>query len=275
MAPFRTFLVASILAAGLLLPAAGLTRGQGTVRMATTTSTQNSGLLDFLLPKFEQASGIRVAVIAVGTGKALRMGESGDVDVVMVHAPKAELEYVARGAYVERRPIMYNRFVLLGPAADPAGAAQAVDIGAALARIAAIQAPFLSRGDNSGTHIKELSLWRLAGVIPEGRWYQEVGQGMGPTLIITNEQQGYTLSDDATYLAFKSKLALAILSKGDEVLRNPYAVMAVNPDRHPGSNFDGAMKLVDWLTSEAGQRAIGRFSIGGRALFVPSARERQ
>ncbi len=263
-----------------VLPVAGLMVGllgvpsqpsatAGILRLATTTSTQNSGLLDELLPAFEKQSGIRVHVIAVGTGKALRMGASGDVDAVMVHAPEAELKYVRQGAYVMRRPLMYNFFVLLGPETDPAGAGGAGDVAEALRRVARAKAPFVSRGDGSGTHIKEQALWRSAGLSPEGGWYLEVGQGMGPTLMVANEKQAYTLSDEGTYHAFKSRLALAILSKKEPRLRNPYSVMAVNPVKFPHVRHGAVTRLIEWLTSPEGQGRIAGYERNGRRLFTP------
>lgn len=244
-------------------------RAVETLRLATTTSTQNSGLLDELLPVFENESGIRVHVIAVGTGKALRMGASGDVDGVMVHAPGAEMKYVRDGAFVMRRPLMHNYFVLLGPPEDPARASDAANIAEALRRIAGGQLPFVSRGDGSGTHIKETALWREAGIQPKGKWYLEVGQGMGRTLIVANQTQAYTVSDDGTFYAFKSRLELAIHSKKESSLRNPYSVMAVNPEKHPHVQFARFKRFIDWLTAPAAQRRIGAYQRNGRHLFTP------
>ena len=245
--------------------------GPEVLRMATTTSTQNSGLLDYLLPPFEQSSGLRVHVIAVGTGKALRMGATGDVDLVMVHAPRAELAWVKKGAFVMRRTLMHNYFVLLGPPADPARAAGADGILAALRQIAAAGANFISRGDNSGTHSKEMELWEAAGIEPDGSWYQEVGQGMGRTLIIANERLGYLLSDEATFLAFGSQLELKTLSKREPSLRNTYSAMAVNPKRHPHVRHREAVRLIEWLISPQGQRRISQYRRAGRALFEPDS----
>lgn len=239
------------------------------VRLATTTSTHNSGLLEHILPAFEARHGAPVHVLAVGTGRALRLGASGDVDLVMTHAPDLERTYLERGAYVNRQPLMYNRFVLLGPPADPAGAAGAPDVLAALRRIAGRGARFISRGDRSGTHVKEQALWQAAGIRPQGAWYQEVGQGMGAALRIADERRAYTLSDNGTYFAFAGELSLHILSGDDPALANPYAVMAVSPQRHPHVNHEGAMALIRWLTSPEGQRRIGAYRRQGRQLFHP------
>ena len=241
------------------------------IRLATTTSTQNSGLLDELLPVFEKKSGLSIHVIAVGTGKALRMGASGDVDAVMVHAPRAELAYVRKGVFVNRRPLMHNYFVLLGPPADPAGAGAAGDITQALSRIAAAGAPFISRGDRSGTHSKELELWSGAGIKPSWAAYQEVGQGMGQTLIVANEKQAYTLSDEGTFFAFKARLKLVIHSKKEPPLRNPYSVMAVNPKKFPHVRHAEVMRLIEWLIGPEAQRRIGAYRRNGRRLFTPAS----
>ncbi len=241
------------------------------VRLATTTSTDNSGLLRALLPRFERASGYRVQVIAVGTGKALRMGAAGDVDVVLVHARAAEEAFVASGAGERRYPVMHNDFVLVGPRDDPAGVRAAGDIGEALRRIAATRAPFVSRGDDSGTHKKERVLWRRAGITPRGRWYREAGQGMGRVLQIAGELGAYTLSDRGTWLAMRDKLPSALLFSGGAALRNPYGIIPVSAKRYPDVNHAGAMALVEWLTSPAGQQAIDAFRVAGERLFIPDA----
>lgn len=268
-AGFSLLVFPMIIVAAILAPLPQVARAVETLRLATTTSTQNSGLLDELLPVFEQESGIRVHVIAVGTGKALRMGASGDVDGVMVHAPEAEMKYVRDGAFVLRRPLMHNYFVLLGPLEDPARASDTANIVEALRRIAGGQLPFISRGDGSGTHIKESALWGQAGIQPKGKWYVEVGQGMGRTLMVANELQAYTVSDEGTYYAFKSRLALAILSKKESSLRNPYSVMAVNPEKHPHVQFARFKRFIDWLTAPAAQKRIGAYRRNGRRLFTP------
>ena len=245
------------------------------IRLATTTSTENSGLLAVLLPQFEQSAGVKVHVIAVGTGKALRMGQDGDVDLVLVHAPAAEKAFVDAGYGVDRRDVMYNDFVLLGPAADPAAIAQSGDAGIALTQIAAKQALFISRGDDSGTHKKELQLWQSAGIAPAGAWYREAGQGMGKVLQMAGELDAYTLADRGTWLAYRDKSPLKVLFAGDPRMFNPYGIIAVNPQRYPDINYQGASKLIEWITSEPGQRMIGEFAISGTRLFTPSANTSQ
>ena len=245
------------------------------IRLATTTSTENSGLLAVLLPEFEKREGVKVHVIAVGTGKALRMGQDGDVDLVLVHAPAAEKAFVDAGYGVDRRDVMYNDFVLIGPAADPAAIAQSGDAGIALTQIAAKQALFISRGDDSGTHKKELQLWQSAGIAPAGDWYREAGQGMGKVLQMAGELDAYTLADRGTWLAYRDKSPLKVLFAGDPRMFNPYGIIAVNPQRYPDINYQGASKLIEWITSEPGQRMIGEFAISGTRLFTPSANTSQ
>ncbi len=245
------------------------------IRCASTTSTQNSGLLDYLIPQFEKESGIHVDVVAVGTGAALEIGRRGDADVVLVHAKDLELQAVAAGFFVNRREVMYNDFVLLGSPDDPAGIRGSSTVVEAFGKIADTVSPFVSRGDKSGTHHRELSLWEKTGMTPQGRsWYLEVGQGMSKTLRIAAEKKAYTLSDRSTWLAVKDRerLALSILYEGSALLRNQYGVMAVNPQRHPHVKFAEVMKLIEWLTSEAGQGAIASFKgPGGDQLFFPNA----
>jgi tungstate transport system substrate-binding protein len=241
------------------------------LRMATTTSTENSGLLKVILPKFESRSGLDVQVLAVGTGQALRFGCNGDVDVVLVHAPAAEQKFVDDGCGVNRRPVMYNDFVIIGPPADTAAVAQSKDAADALARIAKSRSIFVSRGDDSGTNKKELALWQKAGVKPAGDWYREAGQGMGKVLQITGELDGYTLTDRGTWLAYRAKSPLKILFEKDPALYNPYAVIAVNPERYPDANYIGAMTFIAWITSREGQRMIADYRIDGQALFTPLA----
>ncbi|MBU1724633.1 MAG: substrate-binding domain-containing protein [Gammaproteobacteria bacterium] len=242
-----------------------------TLKMATTTSTENSGLLADLLPKFEKKSGYSVQVIAVGTGKALKMGEDGDVDVVLVHAPAAEKEFVEKGFGDQRYPVMYNDFILLGPDADPAGARDTKTTPESLAKIAEKQAIFVSRGDDSGTHKKELKLWETAGVKPQGDWYREAGQGMGKVIQMAGELEGYTLADRGTWLASMGKSPLKIVHEGDKDLLNPYGVIAVSQKRYPDINHTGAQAFIDWLVSAEGQQAIGDFKINDTALFTPNA----
>jgi tungstate transport system substrate-binding protein len=237
------------------------------LRLATTTSTEASGLLAELLPPFEQANDCKVDVIAVGTGKALKLGESGDVDVVLVHARSLEDQFMANGYGSERRDVMYNDFVLLGPPHDPAGVLGGSDLVAVMGKIATTGASFVSRGDESGTHVRERELWQAAGVIPQGRWYLEAGRGMGEVIIMANERQGYTLSDRGTYLAFKGKVDLKVVFAGDERMFNPYGVIMVNPARHPHVKQDLARKFLDFLTSESGQNLINGFLIAEEQLF--------
>ncbi len=237
------------------------------LRLATTTSTDNSGLLDVLLPPFEEKYNVKVDVIAVGTGKALALGRNGDVDVVLVHAREDEDEFVKAGHGVNRRDVMYNDFVIAGPLADPAGIRGMADASKALAKIADAKAPFLSRGDESGTHKREMSLWKSAGITPSGRWYMETGQGMGATLQVAAEKRGYLLADIGTYIAYKNKVELDILCEGDPLLHNPYGIIAVNPAGHPHVRYVEAMMLIAWVTSPEGQRIIERFEKDGEALF--------
>ena len=241
------------------------------VRLATTTSTENSGLLDELLPRFEAASGYRVHVIAVGTGKALRMGRDGDVDLVLVHAPAAEQRFVDRGFGEQRLPVMFNDFVLVGPHTDPAGLAQAADAADAMARISASRTVFVSRGDDSGTYKKERSLWKQADVIPEGAWYREAGQGMGKVLQMADEMDAYTLTDRGTWLAYRDKSRLKVTFEGDEGLFNPYSIIEVNAVRYPELNHRGAQALISWIRGTEGQEAIAAYRKSGEQLFTPSA----
>ncbi len=237
------------------------------LRLATTTSTENSGLLAELLPPFEQANDCQVDVIAVGTGKAIKLGENGDVDVVLVHARSREDKFVAEDYGVDRRDVMYNDFVILGPKNDPAGINGEADAAAAMAKIGAAQATFVSRGDDSGTHTREKQLWNAAGVAPAGTWYLEAGRGMGEVIIMAGERQGYTLSDRGTYLAFKPKTELVLTVAGDKRLFNPYGVIMVNPAKHPHVKVDLAKKFLDYLVSKPAQELITGFRKGGEQLF--------
>jgi tungstate transport system substrate-binding protein len=259
----------ALLAALLLLPWPG--QAAERLRLATTTSTDNSGLLQVLNPPFERANGVKVDVIAVGTGKALKLGENGDVDVVLVHAPPAEEAWVAAGYGVERRAVMHNDFVLIGPAADPAGVRGLATAAEALGRIARARATFVSRGDESGTHKKEKILWRAAGVSPGGTWYLSVGQGMGAVLQIADDKGAYTLSDRGTYLAYGGKIGLTVLVEGDPALFNPYHVILVNPARHPAVKVHLARRYAAYLTGPEGQGIIAGFRAGGQVLFHPDA----
>lgn len=241
------------------------------LKLATTTSTENSGLLAAILPEFTEKTGIVVDVIAVGTGKALALGRNGDVDVVMVHARAREDEFVAGGYGVNRRDVMHNDFVILGPESDPAGIFGDPDAAAALGKIQAAGSGFISRGDDSGTHSKEKSLWQAADLSPEGFWYKEAGQGMGAVLTMTDDMRGYTLADRGTYLAMMDKLDLVICVEGDERLFNPYGVIAVNPALHPHVEYEAAMLLIAFLTSPSGQELIGSYEKNGEILFYPDA----
>ncbi len=240
------------------------------LRLATTTSTENSGLLADILPPFEEANDCKVDVIAVGTGKAIKLGKTGDVDVVLVHARSKEDKFVADGYGVDRRDVMYNDFVLLGPESDPAGIAGKKDAAAGMEKIAAAKATFVSRGDDSGTHTREKQLWKAAGVTPSGTWYLEAGRGMGEVITMATERLGYTLSDRGTYLAYKTKTDLKIAVEGDAGMFNPYGVIMVNPAKHPHVKVDLAKKFMDYLVSEQGRRLITNFKVNGEQLFYVS-----
>lgn len=267
----RTIILRTILICLLpLLRAAGAGAADTPrLRFATTTSVQDSGLLPYLLPRFEERCRCRVHVIAVGTGQALRLASSGDVDLVLVHAPEAELEFVKQGHGVNRKTLMVNDFVILGPPADPARIRGVKSASEALAAIARRRAAFISRGDDSGTHRKELALWKKAGITPSGPWYLEIGQGMGAALTMAGEKGSYTISDRATWLGRRDRLKLEVLSEGDPDLLNHYSVIQVNPARFPTVNAPLALELVDWLCSPEGQKLIGDFRAGGHALFRP------
>lgn len=267
----KKFKILQFLAAALLLLTA-FTAGAATdLRLATTTSTDNSGLLKYILPKFEAVYGAKVKVIAVGTGKALKLGENGDVDVVMVHARPSEDKFVEAGHGVNRRDVMYNDFIIVGPKSDPAGLKGMKDPVAAFKKIAAHHALFVSRGDDSGTNKKEKIYWKDAGISPKGRWYISAGQGMGAVLTMSGQKQAYTLTDRATYLTYKSKTGLEVLVEGDPKLFNPYGVIAVNPKKYPDVNYMGSMAFIAWLTSPQGQKMIGEFKRYGVQLFHPDA----
>ncbi|MFQ5659398.1 MAG: substrate-binding domain-containing protein [Gammaproteobacteria bacterium] len=256
-----------ILSVAIMLP--GLVQAQQHLRLATTTSTDNSGLLAVLHPPFEAKYHIKVDVIAVGTGKALRLGRNGDVDLVLVHAPGAEKEFVADGFGIMRLPVMHNDFVLLGPPADPAGVKQAASLSDALKRIATTMQPFVSRGDDSGTHKKEKALWKSASLAPAGDWYLSTGQGMGAVLKIANDKLAYTLSDRGTYLAYRDKIDLNIVYEGDPGLFNPYHVILINPKRYPHVQTKLAQHYVDFIRGKQGQQIIREFRKGGEQLFHP------
>ena len=242
--------------------------------VASTTSTKNSGLFDHILPLFEKKTGIQVRVVAVGTGQAIRLAQNGDADVLLVHHRPSEEKFVAEGFGVKRFDVMYNDFVVVGPDGDPARIAGMTDAAKALQKIARAQAPFVSRGDDSGTHKKELGLWRAAGVDvvqASGSWYRETGSGMGATLNTASAMQAYALADRGTWLSFKNRAGLRVLVEGDERLFNPYGVILVNPERHPHVKADLGRKFIAWLISPAGQAAIGAFRVNGELLFKPNA----
>ena len=244
------------------------------ITVASTTSTEQSGLFGFLLPIFEKETRIQVRVVALGTGQALDLARRGDADVVFVHAKAAEDKFLADGHGVKRFPVMYNDFVLIGPKSDPAKIAGGKDIVEALKRIQAAQAPFVSRGDRSGTHIAELDLWKASGIDldkAKGAWYRDTGQGMGPALNTAASMNAYLLADRGTWLAFKNRGDLAILVEGDKRLNNQYGVILVNPDKHPTVKKDLGQTFVDWVISPAGQKAIAEYKINGEQLFFPNA----
>lgn len=241
---------------------------QERLKMSTTTSTQDSGLLKVLLPPFEKKHNVKVDVIAVGTGQALKLGEAGDVDVVFVHARKLEDKFLAKGFGVNRRDVMYNDFVIIGPKGDPAGINKAKSAAQALKLIAAKGSIFISRGDKSGTHTKEKELWQTAGIEPKGSWYIEAGQGMGPVITMATERQGYTMADRGTFNAFKArKTDLAVLFDREKGLFNPYGIIAVNPKKHPHVKYDLAMQFIDFVTSPEGLRIIAGYTVNGEPVF--------
>jgi tungstate transport system substrate-binding protein len=243
---------------------------EGVVILATTTSTENSGLLEYLLPEWQKDTGVEVKTIAVGTGKALQLGRAGDVDVVMVHAKVSELQFMEEGYGISRTEIMYNDFVLVGPKNDPLQLAEVGTAAEALSKISQNQSLFISRGDDSGTHKKELNLWELANVIPQGSWYREVGQGMSKSLQIAAELGGYTLTDRGTWLFVMNKIPMEIAFQGDPPLFNQYSIMAINPGLHQ-VNSEGAKKLIDWIAGGKGQRMINEYQINGEKLFTANA----
>lgn len=252
---------------------AALSSGGERIICASTTSTQNSGLFEHLLPLFKKKTGIAVQVVAVGTGAAIEIGKRGDADVVFVHARNLELEAVKEGHFTDRRDVMYNDFVIIGPVNDPVNVRGEMTAAAAFSRVAGAGHPFVSRGDDSGTHLKELEVWRAAGIDPKGNdWYLEVGQGMAKTQRIASEKQAYALTDRGTWLSSREQLDLAVAFEGDPVLFNQYGVMAVNPARHKHVKYKEAMAFINWLVSDEGQRAIGSFEVKGEVLFHPNAR---
>jgi tungstate transport system substrate-binding protein len=278
MMPRQIHIVLSVLLlTGLLaVPGGALAAGE-TLVMATTTSTDNTGLLDYLAPHFTKATGIELRWTAVGTGKALKLGENCDVDVLLVHAPAAEMAYVKAGHGVDRREVMFNDFVIIGPAADPA-AIKGKSVADALTAVASKGSAFASRGDNSGTHKKELSLWKAAGkAVPEKeKWYVQTGQGMLATINIAAERGGYTMTDRGTYIKYEDTQGgnppLKILVEGDAVLKNQYSVLAINPEKCENAQYELAQKFSDWLAGSEAQKLIGDFKLLGKQLFKPNAK---
>jgi len=266
-----------IVAGVVILATASTLLAADRLKLSSTTSTDNTGLLAYLLPEFEARTGLQVDVIAVGTGKALKLAENGDVDVTLVHAPSSEKKFMDAGFGVNHHTIMANYFVIVGPEKDPAGVEAADSAEAAFRKIAERGSPFVSRGDNSGTHIKEQAIWKaVLGDLPSGKtWYLESGKGMGETLTIADEKMGYTLSDSGTFLKYSDNVDLKMLFvRPSDLLYNPYGIMAVNPEKQPHVNYEGAMKLIDFMTSGQGQKLIGAFAdkLGNR-LFTPLAGE--
>lgn len=245
-------------------------QAQERLRLATTTSVQDTGLMPYLMPHFEKLCRCIVDVIAVGSGQALRLASNGDVDMVIVHSPDAEAKFVNNGFGINRRTFMVNDFVILGPSSDPARIRGMKDAARALSSIQKTKSSFISRGDSSGTYQKEISLWKKASIKPEGSWYFEIGQGMGAALTIADEKQAYTISDRATYLARMDQLRLRILLEGDPELTNPYSAIQVNPSRHPSVKSGLSRQLIEWLCSSEGQDLIGDYRVDGHDLFKPA-----
>jgi tungstate transport system substrate-binding protein len=268
----RSRLVYLGLIALLTLSAVCSVGAEDRLRMSTTTSTEDSGLLRVLLPPFEKANNVKVHVMSEGTGKALKLGENGDVDVVFVHARKAEDKFVADGFGVDRKDVMYNDFVVVGPGSDPAGLKQAKTAADAFKLLSEGKAPFISRGDDSGTHKMETQLWKAAGIEPKGAWYIEAGQGMGAVLQMAFDKKGYTLADRGSFVAYEKKIDLKILCEGDKALFNPYGILAVNPAKHPNAKYDLAMKFIAFVTGPEGQKIIADYKIDGKQVFFPDAK---
>jgi tungstate transport system substrate-binding protein len=269
--PSHRLLIALVALLALAVPVAAQEKS---IVVASTTSTQDTGLFGYLLPLFKKRTGIEVKVIALGTGQALDTARRGDADVVFVHAKSEEEKFLAEGFAVKRYPVMYNDFVLIGPKNDPAGIREGKDIVAALKTLKDKQAAFISRGDRSGTHIAEISLWKLAGIdiaAEKGRWYKEIGQGMGAALNTASEADAYVLSDRGTWLSFKNKGDLVVAVEGDTRLFNQYGVMLVNPAKHPTVKKELGQQFIDWLISPEGQRDITGYRINGEQLFYPNA----
>jgi tungstate transport system substrate-binding protein len=269
---FEMRLVALLI--GFVLAAPAASDESRTITVASTTSTQNSGLFDYLLPKFMEETGIEVRVVAVGTGQAIRLATNGDADVLLVHHPASEQKFVADGLGLRRQAVMHNDFVIVGPGDDPAGIRGMTQVTTALRRIGDGQHVFVSRGDDSGTHKKELELWRAAAFDPQpasGAWYRESGSGMGTTLNTASAMRAYTLTDRASWVSFGNKAGLQLLVEGDVRMHNPYSVIVVNPERHPHVHAVEAQAFAEWLISETGQGAIAAYRVDGQQLFFPDA----
>lgn len=271
MTSLKTRVVAFAMALGLSTMAAPA-MAQQVIKLSTTTSTDNSGLLKYLLPIFEAKTNTKVNVISVGTGKALELAKNGDVDVTLVHARPSEDKFMAEGHGVNRRDVMYNDFIIVGPSSDPAGIKGSKDVIAAMKKIVDKKAKFISRGDNSGTDQMEKNYWKDVGTKPEGSAYISAGMGMGEVLNMAAEMQAYTLTDRATYGAYRAKTGLVIAVEGDSRMFNPYGIIAVNPAKYKDINYKGAMQLIDWITSTEGQKKIAEFKVDGEQLFFPSAK---
>jgi tungstate transport system substrate-binding protein len=268
----RTLMAVAVLAVAVF--ATSVYAQDKSIVVSSTTSTQDSGLFGYILPLFKQKTGIEVKVVAQGTGQALDTGRRGDADVVFVHAKSAEEKFLAEGEGVKRYPVMYNDFVLIGPKSDPAGIKGMKDVGAALKQIMAKGAPFISRGDKSGTHIAEINLWKASGIDIEkdkGSWYKSIGQGMGAALNTAGASNAYVLSDRGTWISFKNKGDLVIAVEGDKRLFNQYGVMLVNPSKHPTVKKELGRAFIDWLVSPEGQKTIASYKINGEQLFYPNA----
>ena len=273
----RTRSAFQVMVVGLALWLAPGAMAQKFITVASTTSTEQSGLFKHILPIFQKQTGIEVRVVALGTGQALDMARRGDADVVFVHAKAAEEKFIAEGYGVTRQPVMYNDFVLVGPRSDPAKVAGGKDIVAALRKVKAQTAPFVSRGDRSGTHMAELALWKVAGIDiakEKGPWYRDTGQGMGPALNTASSMNGYILTDRATWISFKNRGDLTIVVEGDKRLFNQYGVILVNPAKHAHVKKDMGQAFIDWVVSADGQKAIADYKIGGEQLFFPNANDK-
>ncbi len=265
----KHFILGIVLA--LIIGAHSSAYSQEILRLATTTSTENSGLLNFILPPFEKANNVKVNVISVGTGKAIKLGENGDVDVVLVHARPAEDKFVADGFGVNRKDVMYNDYLIVGPSEDPAKIKGEKSVAESFKKMSDAKAVFVSRADQSGTHMKEMEIWKIAGVDPSKANRLEAGQGMGQVLQMASEKKAYTLTDRGTYASMKDKLDLIPIVEGDKLLFNPYGVIAVNPEKHKNVNKAMAEKFINFLVSPDGQKLISDFKVQGLTLFFPSA----